>query len=122
VYNFFKALAIAGEKRGVKRSDEASYSYFDNSSRFMYLGGRDSGTNGWWPAPDLQKEKVWEVEPVSVYVWGVCDPDGRSLIFPEKPEKVGSYEKWRMAAGSAIPRNFFPKDKPQKFKLVAVED
>jgi len=66
----------------------------------------------------------------SVYMWGVCDADGTSWLFTDKPVKWKD-ETWDnvdqadYSEESSCPlneNNLFPKDKPQKFELVQVEE
>jgi len=78
----------------------------------------------WWPSLEDQKAEIWEVEPEEIYVWGVCDNDGKSYIYKNKPRKTETiWEETRLdnLIGLAS-NNLFPTDKPQKFKLVPVED
>lgn len=64
-----------------------------------------------------------------LYVYGACDDDGLSFIYNSPPEKIN--DRWNTKAGYKsdkslclylIKENLFPKDKPQKFKLVAMEN
>jgi hypothetical protein len=137
-YNFFEALAIAaGTERGVRYKDfnwcqfkcEVPQPVNDRH----YGGGCaylvDGGGATWWPTAEQQKEKAWEVEPEEVYFYGVCDDNGESWLHVEEPQKDQGIGKWvvirteiNIPAKSDLPKNLFPKDKPQKYKLVAVED
>lgn len=63
------------------------------------------------------KNNTWFLKP-SIYVWGVCDDNGVSIIFEDKPERIGG--EWENEKNDIDP-NLFPKDKPQKFKLVPVD-
>jgi hypothetical protein len=106
----------------------------------------------WWPTVGQQREKVWQVEPApeelftfaeafaaalggaqiapeekakEVFVWGVCEKDGRSCLYSESPYKLreGVWETPECDFFVFTDQdNLFPKDKPQKFKLVPVEE
>lgn len=74
------------------------------------------------PTPAEQKEKIWEVEPEEIFVYGVSDRcDGRSHIFMIVPHDNGN--RWTTVFEEEQQLiNVFPKDKPQKFKLTLVDD
>ena len=65
-----------------------------------------------------------------IYMWGVCDPDGTSCLFTHKPIKWDDHgwdnvDQSDYSEESSCPlneNNLFPKDKPQKFRLVLVQD
>jgi hypothetical protein len=79
------------------------------------------------PTPEQQKEKAWEVEPEKkIFVWGACDDNEISLIHNEKPYRVnhedGAHDGWESNGAFKLKsKNLFPKDKPQKFRLVPAD-
>jgi len=70
-------------------------------------------------SPHFMRQDNWEVRPDDIHVWGVCDSDGISCIFEAEPVKNGG--RWQDMV-SEVGKNLFSKDKPQKFKLVPVEE
>jgi hypothetical protein len=79
------------------------------------------------PPPEQAKKKVWEVEPEKpedIFIWGVCQENGNSVLFSKPPCKTNV--GWTLLSdifpGKSLPKNIFPTDKPQKFKLVPVEE
>lgn len=79
------------------------------------------------PTPEQQKEKAWEVEPEKdIFVWGACDDNEISLVHNEKPYRVnhedGAHDGWESDDAFKLKsKNLFPKDKPQKFRLVPAD-
>ncbi len=65
-------------------------------------------------------------KPKEIFLWGVCNNDGRSHLFEGEPEKsnirLGEWFYMGMAYMMKLPNNLFPKDKPVKFKLTPVEE
>jgi len=64
----------------------------------------------------------------NIYIWGTCEPNGESYVWGHKPLKnnnliFGWYAAKGEGGGRHLPTSdLFPKDKPQKFKLVPVDD
>lgn len=70
-------------------------------------------------------EKIESVEDNSiVHVYGACDPNGSSWIYPQKPEftddRYSDQSVWSAESEDIeLPiKNLFPKDKPIRFRLV----
>ena len=66
-------------------------------------------------------EKVAETlvkKEEDIVVYGVCGREGASDIFREKPKSQSCNPKW-VSSGK---KNLFPKNNPQKFKLVPITD
>ncbi len=64
---------------------------------------------------------TWEVKLEEIYVWGATNDNGNSCIHTTHPEKIHDY--W--LSGNAITlseKGVFPADKPQKYKLIPVEE
>lgn len=80
----------------------------------------------WWPTLEEQKKKAWEVEPVEIIVWGACEDDGASFLHGGFPYRHEGGWICNDIEGGLTPilnqKNLFPKDKPQKYKLVPVDD
>jgi hypothetical protein len=121
--DFFDALRIvAGTKRKLRYKDGKWYCCKTKSIYGgLYIpleGNSDLSLFEWWPTPEQQKEKAWEVEPKEpekskeICVWGTCDKDGRSRIMHTPDGSYGIF---------LTEDNLFPKDKPQKFKLVPAD-
>lgn len=66
---------------------------------------------------------TWEVKKEIIYIWGACDEDGTPYIYPGKPIKKDGRE-WEFDDALIIKSNdnLFPKNKPQKYKLVPVDE
>jgi len=127
-YRFLEALdKIAGTDKKIKRSCESeiwySLVYIDNKDKTPLLM-RDDNTC-WWPDTKLRESRIWEIETETIYVWGVCGASDASLLFDEEPKKVVG-NGWLYENDVSVVRlmtdNLFPKDKPQKFRLVPVDD
>lgn len=82
------------------------------------------------PETVLKKEaylvNTWEVKPQEIYVWGVCHKSGKSEIYSKEPVH-GSPRDWVSDQASEWlefggEKNLFPKDRPQKFKLIPVNE
>lgn len=74
----------------------------------------------WWPIYEQIKGK-WRVkrksvEEKEVFVWGVCDEKEKSRIYANKEAAKVLGENHAVI----LPKNLFPKDKPQKFILKKV--
>jgi len=123
LYRFLEALdKIVGTKRRIRKNTDAWHTYNVND---RCLENSCTASSDYWPTLDDQKAKMWEVEPEPIYVWGVCGGIGTSLLFYEEPKKTvgGGWLYESDAVGHhLITDNLFSKNKPQKFKLVLVED
>jgi len=118
-YTFFEALAIVvGTKRRIKTPGSLWF-YYHNGNRRLDTIITDECGPCWWPSIEEQKAQIWEIEPEMIYVWGACDEDGYGSIYKNKPIKTG--DDWFGSGTDDHLKNMFPKDKPQKFKLVLVE-
>lgn len=125
--DFFEALRIVvGTKRRIRYAKRNWLRYvIANNCRRACLYSNDT-ENDWWPTLEQQKEKTWEVEPEKpkeICVYGVCDKDGSSRIMHTPTRKLAD-NWWAENGGYGIfltEDNLFPKDKPQKFKLVPAD-
>ncbi len=80
----------------------------------------------WYPTAG-QRQSEWEVKQDSAKLYGVCDDDGQSLVFSEKPLKSGymwvlknnDYNDYAMKIDQI---NLFPKDKPQIIEIKPNEE
>jgi len=96
-----------------------------NGRRKLLAG---NGTLKWVPTNGQLSEKMWSVETKEtgkIFVWGGCSDCGRSQVLTSKPEKDGNGLWWSEIGGFGIElseKNLFPKDKPQKFLLVPVDE
>jgi len=70
-----------------------------------------------------REEKSWSVEPGKIIVYGVCDDDGTSRLYEDFPKNGGDGKWWVSGRqGAMLNRdNLFPKDKPQKYRLVPAD-
>jgi len=123
-YRFLAALdKIVGTERKIKNVDKGNFWFTYDAENNRLLNAEGSKKIS-WPSIETQQAKIWEVEEVPIYVWGVCDNNGDSWIYDSKPIKVGVI--WEDDDGYTSTRledsDLFPKNKPQKFKLVPVED
>lgn len=102
-------------------------------------GGRaalvDQNDKYWWPTSEQIKGKWW-IETVEqkkepeVFVWGFCaGPHNSSFLMTKYPCDDITSGDWQDHIGDdgsnileLYSERLFPKDKPQKFKLVPVED
>ena len=84
-------------------------------------------TAHWTPGKHHYNQDTWEVKPSEVYVWGVCNKDGKSELYTEKPE-IDGVKDW---AGNSLhawcciefkEKNLFTIDNLKKYKLVPVEE
>jgi hypothetical protein len=128
--DFKEAFAAALDRKEIAPEDSEFYSHLVQKT--AYGAVFVSAQKEWWPTPEQRKGK-WrvkpeEVEEEDVFVWGVCDQDdGSSKVFAVSPNCSGGV--WhdpdnvsdKMSADFEE-RNLFPKDKPQKYKLVKVDD
>lgn len=58
-------------------------------------------------------------------IYGVCDYDGSSwLFFGKEPTRTYTDRVWNAEceAYNISKKNIFPKNKPQKFKLIPIQD
>jgi hypothetical protein len=98
-----------------------AYRIVDGTTRRVrYNGGvwHRMGSIDWMP--EERREKLWEVEPEEVTVWGACDGNGESHIYSDTPHRPLSEKDWSASDGEwlKLPEdNLFPKDKPIKFVL-----
>lgn len=128
-YDFFEALAIVAGT-DMKFSESGAGSCWMTYNVETGQLEDEEGNKIAWPYLERQKEKNWIVEPSPIFVWGVCDADGNSSVFRNKPKLTKNIDypgsSWVEpdSGGTALcgMRDLFPKDKPQKFKLVPVED
>ncbi len=120
-YTFLKVLEKAiGTDRRIRKTTQVE--------DYFYTWCREDGTlinkHGAvldWPTLKEQKAEIWEIEEEPIYVWGACDNNGHSFYFNCQPERDRS-GIWQSDTGLLLEDNLFSKDKPQKYKLVPVED
>ena len=131
-YTCCEALAIvAGTNKALRRGtadwmiytiSDSKISDSDSAPDYNYGGilrNKKLTGNEWWPDADSQKAEIWEIEPEVIYIWGVRDDDGSANIFKGEPiKKEGKW--WENTSGGVY--KIFPKDKPQKYKLIPVEE
>jgi len=55
------------------------------------------------------------------FVWGACDEDGKNYLYQKKPIE-DTHGDWDTDGHFWNTDMEFPSDKPQKFKLVPVEE
>ncbi len=75
---------------------------------------------------DCYSLSEWEVKLEEIYVWGVCHKSGKSEIYSKKPYP-GSPRDWVSDQPSEWlefggKKNLFPTNKPQKYKLILVDE
>ena len=64
------------------------------------------------------KKDTWEIKPQEIFVWGIKNSvTGNDYLYRKHPEDSMQLSD-QMPMGNAN----FPKDKPQKYKLVPVND
>lgn len=113
-YRFLEVLEIieSTNKRIRRCPNQWSYYCTDNITPALI----DENQVAWWPTLTDQKAQIWEIEPEPIYVWGIGCYLHRDLPV------IDSYTTPDSPCFSYNNDNLFPKDKPQKFKLVLVED
>ena len=126
-YNFFEALAIVvGTERQVRSINKYGvknlWATYDDGQRLLFYTSLPT-SDGWWPTIKQQKQKIWEVEPVEVFVYGACEEDHRSLIYHIRPDFVSGFHKSTNCTGLDVGHlNLFPIRKSKKLKLVFVKE
>jgi hypothetical protein len=84
----------------------------------------------WFPSDELRKGK-WRIrekqeEEKEIFVYCACNSDGKSYAFQCDPQNLADDGSFIWDNGDSPihfdRNNLFPKDKPQKCKLVPVED
>lgn len=125
-------IAFAAARRGDLIAPEGSEDWstyeVDLEEGAAYFAKQAPARGCWWPNK-TQIEGKWRIKPKEekeIFVWGVCDSDGESYIFENKPSRHAS-GTWDVGINDQniieiYAPNLFPKDKPQKFKLVPVDD
>ncbi len=81
------------------------------------------GTYMYFTRNDHQQD-TWGVKPEDTYVWGATDDNGNSFLYAEKPTKE-NLDHFYVDSGDCMQvtsTKQLPKDKPQKYKLVPVEE
>ena len=76
------------------------------------------------PAVYAAKWEILEKVPVNIEVWGICDEDGDSFIYHEKPT-VKTHGCWSSNCDCLHLEpldNMFPSDKPVKYILTPAPD
>ena len=131
-YTFWEAQAIVeGSERRIRYGGGCWNRINQTSGDTLIVGCQLSNLDGepWWPTYRERNQKVWQVEPEKpkdIFVWCVCHKNGSSYISTEiLSPSVDEYEWWAPNYGYGIRldcNDLFPKDKPQKFKLVPVDD
>jgi len=139
--DFFDASRIvAGTKRRIKFKNGV---WFNVSPNFMPLvladnGLRRDGASYWRPELEEQKEKCWSVEPEKPteirigdglllkrsgdeYCFQIESSSGGGAVIDLRPEEYGPV-RGEVLREWIEDRFQEAKDKPQKFKLVPVED
>lgn len=137
---FFKAMVHDYEIRLEGKGMWSKYNHVDKENRDIWFY-QENGLY-WRNRPHLMESK-WEIRPISrsglkdilekqkpqdIFVWGACDKNGSSWIFDVKPNLLKEDGIWldsvrAYTSAKKLNRvNLFPEDKPQKFKLVPVED
>jgi len=122
-YRFFEVLnEIIGTDRRIRcKGSIMARAYGENWISFKQGTLTDcTDVSLAWPTIEQQKAEIWEVEPEALYVWGICDEDDRSWLSLEVPNIMKS---------DMLPiqihfeqSGLFPKDKPQKFQLIPMDD
>lgn len=130
-------IAFAAARRGDLIAPEGSdrWSAYDTWLHISMLPGQneketlsaillDEKESRWWPSPEQIAGK-WRIKPKEepeekeIIVWGICDNDGECNMFLSPDVVKNSIGRWLLDGDE--PLNLFPKDKPQKFKLVPKE-
>ena len=129
---FFEALErVVGSDRRIRDSGKArrttdwsTYETFDRPCLITKKTG-----SAWWPKIEAQIKRAWEVEteiPEEIFIWGLCWENGVSCIAAnDEVKKIWEerYENRNIDEYIVLQKNnIFPKDKPQKYKLVPVDD
>lgn len=121
-YTFLEALAlVVGTETKINYNECPFWISYDGRDL------RDNYKNTVkWPTIEQQKEQKWEIAPEEIYLYGACDDDGESCLYLNKPSKkdivwdfTSDHEEEIITLSQ---NNLFLKNKPQKFKLVLVED
>jgi len=120
-YRFLEALdKVVGTERRIRRTNSLGNIKFWISYNGIIL--KDNvNCEVIWPSLKDQKAAIWEVEPEPIYLWAVCTMEGNSLLFKEKPAQ-NKDGHWRISSIIDLLSDAFPKDKPQKFELVPIEE
>ena len=71
--------------------------------------------------PEVYISDTWRVRKEDIYIWASCDSDGLSVISSKEDDVTLIFGEHRRPC-SNLENNLFPKDKPQKYKLVPVEE
>jgi len=125
-YRFLEALdKIAGTDKKIKRSCESeiwySLVYIDNKDKTPLLMSDDNAC--WWPDANLRESRIWEIETETIYVWGQSRKDGSSYLYIGNEDGKDSIKvNINVHVAFFDKLNLFPIDKPQKFRLVPVDD
>ena len=127
--------------KAVRKGDQISLESSNNWSGYRRIEFKSGCSNGtffiikdsleWWPTEEQMKGK-WKIKPKvdekkDVFVWGACDGDGDSYLYKEKPIYDATLYSWKEEIGDDNmiefeKGNLFPKDKPQKYKVVPVDE
>ena len=123
---FLEALdKIVGTERRIKYTGDKPEIIYSGWAIYNADEGNLEDTNGTfisWPPTAYQKEIIWEIEDEPIYVWGKCDDDNVSLIFTDSKAEIPKSDSEYDDIAFCEKEGLFPKDKPQKFRLVPVED
>lgn len=115
-YRFLQALdIIVGTGKRLKPEHEDYWLRYDVDKGCLTRNGAIVP----WPTLSNQTAKIWEIEPETLYVWGVENSHGEGRLAVKKPFK-GADDYWTLDC--RYPPGIFSKKKLQKFKLVPVED
>ena len=124
-YRFLQALdMIVGTQRRMRREGETYWMVFYSEDGTEGLKN-EVGTFIKWPTIEEHKAEIWEVEDEVLYMWAYSSKEGDNRVVFKRPiqcsdEEYG--EAWEPSLDSGLSSYAFPTDKPQKFKLVPVED
>lgn len=111
--DFYEAYRIVdGTNRKIRYDGSIWFELVNNSKRGLIktVWLWSPITTQWWPTPEQAKEKVWEVEPEEIYVWGRCDKNGNSKIC--NPHHF--HKEFNKPELNLLSKNLFPKEMKNK--------
>jgi len=115
---FFDAFKAALDGNQMQHENGGKWYHVEITKSGAWLVDKN-GVSSW---PEDLIEGMWRIrkkvkEEKETILWGVCDDDGTTNFFLNEPVKADG--EW---IDNNNDDNFFPKDKPQKFKLVPVDE